>query len=78
MGCGTVSIRSLCMELCTPRLSNFIKVDATIFPVLLFGFPSVTISIYPLDFNVQVSNERKQISDQIYNSLFFSRGYTPG
>ena len=25
-----------------------------------------------------VSNERKQISDQIYNLLFLSRGYAPG
>ena len=63
------------MDLCTPRVPNLFKVQTKI-PLLFSSSP------YSSDLKIQtisachVSNERKQISDQIYNLLFLSRGYT--
>ena len=56
------------------KAAKFVQ-SAKINPVLLYGFPPVAILICSMS-ACHVSNERKQISAQIYDLLFFSRGYT--
>ena len=59
-----------CIALCTPRLPNFCQ-SAKINVVPLFGVsPRSDINIQPISV-CHVSNERKQMFNQIYNLLFW-------
>ena len=66
-----------CIVLCAPtppRVLIFFQ-SANKNLVLLFGFPPVVFLISNR-FQCVISNERKQISDNIFDLLFLSRGYT--
>ena len=74
IGMRTGFNRSLCMALCTPRLPNFFKMQTNL---LYFCLVSPRIGLNSHSSSAcHVSNERKQISAQIYDVLLFSRGYT--
>ena len=71
-----VMIKSIvtCMILCAPRVPNFSEVQRIFLYFVWFSLRS-DLNIQPISV-CDISNERKQISDQFYNLLFLSKGYT--